>query len=68
MKAFPKSLRMNTTKYRAVLTAIAPGQVIVTARLKRVKHSIAVNIWTEHFPPDHRVRRDSFAFGSVSPK
>jgi outer membrane protein assembly factor BamB len=47
----------------AVLQALAPGKVIVTANLNGVKHSITINIWSEHYPPDHRGRWNSIAFG-----
>jgi outer membrane protein assembly factor BamB len=50
-------------KNTAVLQAMAAGQVTVTATLKGVTHSITVNIWNEHFPPDHRAQWDYIAFG-----
>jgi len=50
-------------KNTAVLQAMAPGQITVTASLNGVTHSITVNIWSEHFPPDHRVGWDYIAFG-----
>lgn len=47
----------------AVLQALAPGKVIVTASLHGVSHSITINIWSDHYPPDHRGRWNSIAFG-----
>lgn len=51
------------SKNIAVLQALAPGKVIVTAKLNGVTHSITINIWSEHYPPDHRGRWNSIAFG-----
>lgn len=50
-------------KNAVAVRALASGEVTVTARLFGTTHSIVIDIWPEHFPPDHRARWSDPAFG-----
>lgn len=50
-------------KNAVAVRALAPGEVTVTARLFGTTHSIVIDIWPEHFPPEHRARWSDPAFG-----
>jgi outer membrane protein assembly factor BamB len=56
---YPDEQRKNIV----IVQALAPGEVTLRASLNGQTHSITVNIWPEHLPPDHHVKWDSIAFG-----
>lgn len=47
----------------ATIRPLAAGQVVVTATVNGLGHSMTVNLWNEHLPPDHHQQWGAIGFG-----